>query len=371
MISSPKKIALLYPRGGLEISATHSVQRLMSVLAVELSQNGFDVLYFSKIPNLESDLTQVLLRHGFVSRILERSKSRLPVGLRRVVEEFLIRIDLAKMSQAFGDEGILLTCSYREALVALDFFPPEKIVYWMHSTAKLAEINQLSTLLQRKINIVTPSRAIYRWVWDRFQSDTVAAIHYLIPNPSQTHGNYEFEFNEFDEELEGVVFLHAGGHSSNKGLHIVTRALRRVSRGVPCTLISVGNNFRVERDGNLVLLQVPRLEPWQLLALISKAEICLMPSLWFENAPLLLIEYRMMGRKVVASRSGGIEEYSDNSKTWFVENPNNVDEWVSQISKALDSDTNPMNHSITNPLISKSEWVQRWRALFEQIENRD
>jgi len=95
-----------------------------------------------------------------------------------------------------------------------------------------------------------------------------------------------------------------------------------------------------------------------------------MPSLCFDNAPLLLLEYRAANRKVVASRSGGIEEYADPERTWFVENPNNVDEWIEKIEAALRSEKPPQSDLQTQKIISKSEWIEKWESLFQQIEAR-
>jgi glycosyltransferase involved in cell wall biosynthesis len=344
----------------------------MSVLAIELNAKGWPLTYVSLKADFAKPIRQIELGMDLVSKILTAAKYRLPAGNRHRLSEIITRKEVKKLYEACGSNAIFLTCSFRQARELLELVEPERIVFWMHSPPRLEDFRDFSELVRQKINLVTPSNALYQWVWRSFQTSSIGVFHYHIPNfysvepPTSSDAQIDFGLPS-----DRPIIFHGGGDGINKGKHLVERVARLVGKKKPVCLVTIGNNPRREEVGEVLRIELERMPPDKLASLISLSDICLMPSLWFENAPLLLLEYRVANRKVVASRSGGIEEYADVEKTWFVENPNNVDEWIERIEDALQSENPPASNLQTQKIISKTEWMEKWESLFQQIEARD
>jgi glycosyltransferase involved in cell wall biosynthesis len=57
------------------------------------------------------------------------------------------------------------------------------------------------------------------------------------------------------------------------------------------------------------------------LELLTNADYLLIPSLWYENAPIAVIEAAAYGLGVIGSRIGGIPELVDEGRTGFLFEP--------------------------------------------------
>ncbi len=64
-----------------------------------------------------------------------------------------------------------------------------------------------------------------------------------------------------------------------------------------------------------------------------KARAMLVPSIWYENAPLAVLESMAMNLPVIASGIGGLPEMVEDGKTGFLAEPGQVESWVAAISK--------------------------------------
>jgi len=341
----------------------------MSILASESQQFGRQVEYFSTARPESDLLNQSRLDVGPASRFFSRI-GRLSgfEKLERLGNELLF-----SPLRKFGNEtNIWVSSNLHVTEYLVKYFPAEKIVYWVHSLpAGRKENERFKKLMKLPLNLVTPSIAIYKEIWRLCQAPSIGVFHYHIPNfhsvEPPINSNCQIEV---DLPNDRPVIFHGGGDGINKGKHLVERALQVVGRKRPLCLVAIGNRPRREESDKVLRIELEKMAPERLGLLISLSDICLMPSLWFENAPLLLLEYRAANRKVVASRSGGIEEYADRERTWFVENPNNVDEWIEKIEAALQSEKPPQSDLQTQKIISKSEWIEKWESLFQQIEAR-
>jgi len=341
----------------------------MSILAAESRQFDRHVEYFSSARPESDLLNQSQLNIGPASRFLSRfGKLSGFENLERLGNEILF-----SPLRKFGSEPIIwISSNLHVTEYLVKHFPAERIVYWVHSLpADPKENERFKKLMRLPLNLATPSIAIYQEIWRLCQASSLGAFHYHIPNfysvEPATSSDSQIDFGLPSDR---PIIFHGGGDGINKGKHLVERVARIVGQKKPVCLVTIGTNQRREEVGEVLRIELERMPPDKLAYLISLSDICLMPSLWFENAPLLLLEYRAASRKVVASRSGGIEEYADVEKTWFVENPNNVDEWIEKIEDALQSEKPPQSDLQTQKIISKSEWIEKWESLFQHIEAR-
>ncbi|MES2502731.1 MAG: glycosyltransferase family 4 protein [Pseudomonadota bacterium] len=75
-----------------------------------------------------------------------------------------------------------------------------------------------------------------------------------------------------------------------------------------------------------------------LKATIEKASVVVVPSEWYENCPMSVLEAMAYGKPVVGSRMGGIPELIEDGKTGLLYEAGNVNELAAAINKLMVSD---------------------------------
>ncbi|MCC6661328.1 MAG: glycosyltransferase [Phycisphaerales bacterium] len=112
-----------------------------------------------------------------------------------------------------------------------------------------------------------------------------------------------------------VRFAFLGTTRNNKGLEVLTRAIPLVSREARqrCHFVIRASGYdwpfrkrlsaypEVSFHGGFDLLQ--------LLSAVGEFDVGLLPHIWFENSPLVMLEYLHAGKFVIASRLGGPVEW--------------------------------------------------------------
>jgi glycosyltransferase involved in cell wall biosynthesis len=122
---------------------------------------------------------------------------------------------------------------------------------------------------------------------------------------------------EPDPLPERPRLLFAGRLSREKGVDVLLRALPRVAAAHPeVELVVAGDGperLRLEelaRDLGVAkrVCFTGRLAPGQLDQVYRAATLCVLPTLWMENCPVVVLEAFAHGRGVVATRIGGVPE---------------------------------------------------------------
>jgi glycosyltransferase involved in cell wall biosynthesis len=160
--------------------------------------------------------------------------------------------------------------------------------------------------------IITPSD-FYRKKLVRFRFAENKVVH--IPNfidqtqfvPHYKHENY---------------FIYLGRLSEEKGILTLVEAMKNVNKG---KLIIIGTGPVDEQIRNKISflgLKNIELVGFQtgkaLNDYISKAMFSVMPSEWYENGPISLLESFACGKPVVGSDMGGIPEHIAHGKDGFI-----------------------------------------------------
>jgi len=107
-------------------------------------------------------------------------------------------------------------------------------------------------------------------------------------------------------ESKGIGYF--GGKSFVKGFHVLMRALKSVQcRNVIAYLTMTSEKHYTTKVGNGVIINfLPRVET--LKDVINKIMCVVIPSIWPEPSPYILIESILYGKLVIASNIGGIPE---------------------------------------------------------------
>jgi glycosyltransferase involved in cell wall biosynthesis len=130
-------------------------------------------------------------------------------------------------------------------------------------------------------------------------------------------------------EKDSVLFV--GRVSKEKGITSLFDAAR-VCSDIP--FVVAGNyeampEARELAPGNVTLLGA--LPSQELGALYDKARIFVLPSVWYEGFPTVLLEAMSHGLPVVCSRIGGLPEIVDDGVTGLLYEPGNADELADRI----------------------------------------
>lgn len=75
----------------------------------------------------------------------------------------------------------------------------------------------------------------------------------------------------------------------------------------------------------------------ELWDIVSNASFVVVPSEWYENNPLTIIEAYSFGKPVISTEGGGVNELITDSETGFIIEPKNPDELVAKINLLLNN----------------------------------
>jgi len=119
----------------------------------------------------------------------------------------------------------------------------------------------------------------------------------------------------------GRGFLIAGRVSPEKGIDVAVDAAR--AAGV--TLRVAGDGPDAPRLAKLGVTMLGRLPAEELYEQVRSARAVVVPSVWFENAPMAVLEAMAAGTPVIASAIGGIPEQIEPGVTGLLVPPHDVE----------------------------------------------
>jgi glycosyltransferase involved in cell wall biosynthesis len=121
-------------------------------------------------------------------------------------------------------------------------------------------------------------------------------------------------------EADHLRFAFIGMLGWHKGVHVAVDAFERLAEPHNATLVLYGDNQHFAdyyRDLEAKIVDNPRVEyrgkfPHSSIAhVLRDVDILLMPSIWYENTPMIMYEAFVTGTPVIASNIGGMAELID------------------------------------------------------------
>jgi glycosyltransferase involved in cell wall biosynthesis len=187
-------------------------------------------------------------------------------------------------------------------------------------------LHRYSGIYQNNVDkFVTPSRFYQRKLieWGMPEKKIV-----FIPNFAR--------LNRFVPDYDGEdYFVYFGRLVEEKGLLTLVQAMRRVQKG---SLLIVGDGplaGALQHAIHEYRLQNVRLTGFkrdaELANLIRRAKFTIVPSEWYENCSLALIESYAWGKPVLGARIGGISEMIEEGKTGLLFEPSSSDDLAEKI----------------------------------------
>lgn len=163
-------------------------------------------------------------------------------------------------------------------------------------------------------------------------------IEYNLPEEKLIHlpnfVNYH-NFRRVSQKEEYILYF--GRLSSEKGLMFLLHALSNLPN-IKLKIIGSGPEMNSLRDECRVLkLQNIEFlgfkEGKSLVEIIENCKFSILPSLWYENCPISVLESSILEKPVIASKIGGIQEMIKDSYNGFLFEPGNIEDCREKILK--------------------------------------
>lgn len=145
--------------------------------------------------------------------------------------------------------------------------------------------------------------------------------------------------SETQAALDGGYLLYAGRLAAEKGIETLIRAVARIPE---CQLKIAGTGPEEARLKQLVetlgarnILFLGFVRRDRNLELWERAQALAVPSIWYENASIAVLEALSQGLPVIASRIGGLPEQIEHQISGLLVPPGDVDAWESAIRNYL------------------------------------
>lgn len=147
---------------------------------------------------------------------------------------------------------------------------------------------------------------------------------------------------ECAEYSKGGYALYVGRLSAEKGLQQLMNSWRTL-RHVPLRI--VGDGPLLERMQTQVQVEslpvtfLGHLSHSETIRQIGAAEFLVVPSVWYEGFPMVVLEAFAVGTLVIASAIGGLQEIVKNEHSGLLFEPANEESIIEVISRAIESES--------------------------------
>jgi glycosyltransferase involved in cell wall biosynthesis len=149
----------------------------------------------------------------------------------------------------------------------------------------------------------------------------VVKPNFVDPDPGMGAGN-------------GGYALFVGRLSEEKGLGTLLAAWERIGRGHRLKIVGEGPLARKVKNAAETVHGIEWLgmrSNIEVSRLMADATILVLPSVWYEGFPLVLVEAFASGLPIIASRLGAMAELVTDGKTGRLFTPGNVDELAASV----------------------------------------
>jgi len=229
---------------------------------------------------------------------------------------------------------------------------------WKHRQSLLADI------LNTARAVIFPSDAASRIIGPRLDHRRVHIIpyglepHWFQPRRPASHATEPIP-------PEKLTIGYAGALAEHKGVHLLLEAIRRLGWKTTRIRLAGGGEARYVRRlhrlaGGLNVEFLGRIPSSQMPAFFGGLDVLVVPSLWPENLPIVVLEAQATGLPVLASRVSGIEQAIPTPSHLF--DVNSPDSLAECLAAWLAAPTPPPQAN----LITASEMVARTLRVYEQ-----
>ncbi len=140
----------------------------------------------------------------------------------------------------------------------------------------------------------------------------------------------ELEDTKINKDYETIDILYVGQLAKHKGIPILIEAFKKVkNKNVRLCIIGKGPNmewFEKLSEGDERIKFYGFISESKLREHYEQANITVVPSIWYDNSPMVIYESLMNGTPVIGSRIGGIPELIEEGYNGFLFEPGNTEQ---------------------------------------------
>lgn len=202
-----------------------------------------------------------------------------------------------------------------------------------HTLATYAGYTWLMRFLTRNISIVV-SPTKYLLDFYRARGFFKQAESYVLPLP----GPNTAEIHTPEVPTHQLRLLYVGQLTSAKGPQILLEAVQYLG-AISFTLRLVGEGpllqalqLQYQHDSRIIF--EGKKDAQTLERVYRESDLVVVPTLCYENSPMVILEAQQYGVPVIASRIGGIPELIDDTVTGFLVDPGNSVKLAARIREA-------------------------------------
>ena len=140
----------------------------------------------------------------------------------------------------------------------------------------------------------------------------------------------ELNKNKPQKTYDTINFLYVGTLSKYKGVHVLINAFKKLEfDNIKLHIIGKGkykDELKKIASSDQRIIFHGFVPDEELMRLYQKANITVVPSIWYDNSPVVIYESLMNGTPVLGSRIGGIPELVEDGYNGFLFEAGNADE---------------------------------------------
>lgn len=174
------------------------------------------------------------------------------------------------------------------------------------------------------------------------------------------------------EVLKSDYYCYIGRLSQEKGVKTLLEAAMRVGR--PLLVIGGGpllEELRSEYASDLITF-TGALPPHEALQLVAKAQFSVIPSAWYENNPLSVIESLCMGTPVLGANIGGIPELIESGVNGLLFQSGSVESLTQEINRMFAYPFDNDAFSIAaQERFNSTKYITQLTIIYQQLVKHD
>ncbi len=138
-------------------------------------------------------------------------------------------------------------------------------------------------------------------------------------------------------EHDGGYALFVGRLSPEKGIEMLLQAWERIPNGVPLRIVGDGSQREcvvqaAERSPGIAWFgQRPASE---VFGMIRNAQVLVLPSVWYEGFPMVMVEAFAAGTPVMGAKIGAMTELIEDGRTGILFTPGDADDLAAKVTCA-------------------------------------
>ena len=199
------------------------------------------------------------------------------------------------------DDSLCNTINYNNCSQCLEEYLPEKSNEKINNRFKYIQTNVVDHI----DHFIAPSKFLLEKM-----------VELGLPQEKVSYLDYGFNFEFFKDYRktlsEKIRFGYIGRIIPAKGIHLLIDAFNLI-KSKNAELLIYGSSSSLEflknRAKNTNIHFLGGYENWEIGEVLSDIDVLIVPSIWFENSPLVIHEASIVNIPIITSNIGGMAEY--------------------------------------------------------------